>query len=502
MAHMMGQNGGGGMDTVISSLITNYILKKLELDMNYMALVFPISIGLVTMLRSEFDMDYLKSYTKSITVYHLMFSAICYVVYTKHQEIRRYLTKKTHKDVKPTEKEHITINIYEKNWIGHLIAYMKMYPQMFDAKCNIDVGNPLFINILMDPTNTQYEQNSSSTFMLEAQRISETANQRIEFNDTNLGQKGYIMWKYFDAKDLVTSNGLKKSTNEVKDKENDKSQISRDLKYKYLEINFEKDSLDDPKNYLNKVKEYVTASLDKNRIVLYHSMVYLKTERHYENCVDYKSSVYYDGTKLLINDAKTQLIDSFFHPMKKQIWEEVLRVHTNPGFYDQRGQTARFSCILHGQPGTGKSSLTYRIAKALGRHIISVDLGSLIERTKSEIYDIFRKPYVDGKPVKPNQCVFSLDEFDIGFLNLYARDQEIQKCRNSFENPVYSFNEEEGIKSTFSKGYKNTMTNFSLDDLKNVLQGATPIDGIIIFAATNKYKEITDKCPALFRVGR
>jgi hypothetical protein len=51
-----------------------------------------------------------------------------------------------------------------------------------------------------------------------------------------------------------------------------------------------------------------------------------------------------------------------------------------------------------------------------------------------------------------------------------------------------------------SFGYSNE--DISLEDLLEIFQGPVPIEGAIIIATTNKFKEIYELCPALFRPGR
>merc|ERR1711934_256381 len=46
------------------------------------------------------------------------------------------------------------------------------------------------------------------------------------------------------------------------------------------------------------------------------------------------------------------------------------------------------------------------------------------------------------------------------------------------------------------------MGNFMLRDLLDILQGTVSVNGTIIFATTNKFEEIKDFCPELFRHGR
>ena len=43
---------------------------------------------------------------------------------------------------------------------------------------------------------------------------------------------------------------------------------------------------------------------------------------------------------------------------------------------------------------------------------------------------------------------------------------------------------------------------FQLEDLLEILQGPVPREGQIIIATTNKFDEIKNECPALFRPGR
>ena len=50
--------------------------------------------------------------------------------------------------------------------------------------------------------------------------------------------------------------------------------------------------------------------------------------------------------------------------------------------------------------------------------------------------------------------------------------------------------------------YENDHKNFMLRDLLEVLQGPINLESSIILANTNKYDEIKDLCPALFRNGR
>lgn len=81
-----------------------------------------------------------------------------------------------------------------------------------------------------------------------------------------------------------------------------------------------------------------------------------------------------------------QFMETYFHDVRDQVWNRVSNVHHHPEQFHEFGQTAFCNILLHGPPGTGKSSFAARLTKTLGRsHLISINLLEFIN-CKSKLY--------------------------------------------------------------------------------------------------------------------
>ncbi len=101
------------------------------------------------------------------------------------------------------------------------------------------------------------------------------------------------------------------------------------------------------------------------------------------------------------------------------------------------GQSPQVNLLLHGPPGTGKSSFAYRVAMTLGRHIVSLDLRDI--RNKVTMYQILNKPRVNELTRKPSECVFVFEEFDIGIKLLFKEWQIRQQRIKRWEHDINNF---------------------------------------------------------------
>jgi SpoVK/Ycf46/Vps4 family AAA+-type ATPase len=230
-------------------------------------------------------------------------------------------------------------------------------------------------------------------------------------------------------------------------------------------------------------------------------------------------------------------MDTFFHERKNEIWTNLKHLQTNPTFFEDIGQSPQLNYLLYGPPGTGKSNFAYRIARALQRHIVSVDILSV--GNKCDIFNIMKRPFVNGWwLLQPSQCVYVFDEFDITVKALYERDIESKKTEKQlFEisatnkyigdmiddvSPAKDKGKDED-KDTTAKKKEDTSTEpklsrsemlekvisdvasssqVKLRDLLEILQGPVPLNGAIIIATSNKFDDMKKMCPELFRPGR
>lgn len=272
-----------------------------------------------------------------------------------------------------------------------------------------------------------------------------------------------------------------------------------------------------------------------------------------------KNKVMYFGNKRTQEELENLFIKTLFHKDVDTLWQRIKDIHFSPQKIWNTGVAPRINLLLHGPPGTGKSTFAYRVAMATGRHIVNIKLNKF---TKDGLWEVFQHVNVNTNTFMPEEVVYVLDEFDIDIDNILlkseCRKQQLAKISTTIDkffdknvdipisvpsapntkdhntknkvecetgvktdkedskNPNETGEElaeiNSGIKSVST--YLDTMTStydkintigsniIKIEDLLTIFQGAVPIERCIIIAMTNKYDELCKKCPALFRPGR
>jgi hypothetical protein len=248
----------------------------------------------------------------------------------------------------------------------------------------------------------------------------------------------------------------------------------------------------------------------------------------------------YQGRNRTLSELEPIYMATHFHTEKDRLWSLIKEIDQNKDYYQKYGQTPKLNLLLHGPPGTGKSSFAYRVAMTLRRDIISMDLTKYPNRY---IIDKLMHGYINvclsnGHMISPSRLVYVFDEFDrtIEFL-IAAQDKE----KRLFESKLKSMSAGNGLAALLGsaagkKSKSNPKTNNSSDsdgeeddftipsvddsvgdpstsisaasqlltikDLLEIFQGVVDVDSRLIFAMTNHYDKIKQECPALFRPGR
>ncbi|CAA7265219.1 unnamed protein product [Cyclocybe aegerita] len=149
-------------------------------------------------------------------------------------------------------------------------------------------------------------------------------------------------------------------------------------------------------------------------------------------------------------------------------------------WYAERGIPFRRGYLLHGVPGSGKTSLIHSLAGELGLDIYVVSLSSkgMSDNTLTTLMGHV-----------PSRCILLLEDLDAAFTRSVSRDA------NSTGAPTASTSKESSTSTT-----ENTDgSTLSLSGLLNSLDGVAAAEGRLLFATTNHIERLD---PALSRPGR
>lgn len=251
-------------------------------------------------------------------------------------------------------------------------------------------------------------------------------------------------------------------------------------------------------------------------------------------------------------DECNSIEDGYFSNHKKFIFS-IMKQKSN---YDINSSNNWNNLILEGPPGTGKSSLIYRIAVLMKRNIISLDLTLYLDK-KKELYAIFhgndfKLPDDDNKVYNIHSNIIVLEEFDNTIMKLVELEKIYQlkidlidkfqenkrkaltsqmsktefkskktieeaansdsgnyltSCKESIDNSrkfdtnLHTINGDvDNIIKIHKEFHKSDVLR--LGDLLELFQGSVPIKDRMIIATTNHFKKIKTFLPALFRNGR
>ncbi|GJJ11527.1 hypothetical protein Clacol_005760 [Clathrus columnatus] len=156
-------------------------------------------------------------------------------------------------------------------------------------------------------------------------------------------------------------------------------------------------------------------------------------------------------------------------------------------WYAERGIPFRRGYLLHGVPGSGKTSLIHSLAGELGLDIYVVSLSS-----KGMSDNMLGSLMGDV----PSRCIVLLEDLDAAFTRGVTRDANSTGAPITKETTTTTTN---STATAENKDNAETGNTLSLSGLLNSLDGVAAAEGRLLFATTNHIERLD---PALSRPGR
>ena len=135
-----------------------------------------------------------------------------------------------------------------------------------------------------------------------------------------------------------------------------------------------------------------------------------------------------------LSDEKT--FDSLFFRQKEALLKILGHFQDRTGKYAIKGYPHKLGLLLHGPPGTGKTSLIKALAQHTGRSIVNVSLSKI--STNSELMSVFfdQKYVVEGEdlPIKQSfkDVIYVMEDVDAASKVVKRRDGKVGCASNIF----------------------------------------------------------------------
>lgn len=211
--------------------------------------------------------------------------------------------------------------------------------------------------------------------------------------------------------------------------------------------------------------------------------------------------LYFTMTQFNTNKSIKNMYGNYISEIKNRI--ELFS--NNQEWYKSRGIPHTLGILLHGPPGTGKTSMIKSIAKDTDRHIINIKLRDTT--TQKQLFNLFFSEKIKIKEgnrneeviIKQNKRIYVIEDIDCLTDIVLDRSCKIENVRNNNTKSYTNDYNSEYNPNRKEDDSENEQDKLNLSFILNLFDGVLETPGRIIIITSN-YPEKLDK--ALIRPGR
>lgn len=209
----------------------------------------------------------------------------------------------------------------------------------------------------------------------------------------------------------------------------------------------------------------------------------LEAKREYEKDSEHRVHIFladtsYGGWRFNGSRQKRPMSSIVLEPgVKEMLLADCKDFLNSEEWYAERGIPFRRGYLLHGVPGSGKTSLIHSLAGELGLdiYVVSLSAKGMSDNTLSSLMSNV-----------PSRCILLLEDLDAAFTRGISRDEKSTGAPTVKDKDTAAAEANDG-------------STLSLSGLLNSLDGVAAAEGRLLFATTNHIERLD---PALSRPGR